>query len=169
MNPYSPPTAAPAGVYAASSGYAAGPSSVSESAIDSLRQTRPWVQFLSVLAFLGSAFLLLVGLGMTALGLFMSSGSSGGSKAAQIVLGIVYIPLSLFYIYPGIKLWAYGSAIGRLLGSRSVADLEAALGEQKSFWKFCGIATIVGLAVYVVAIVIAGVVGAFAAAGLGKL
>src|SRR5579872_761112 len=164
MNPYSPPAAAPAAAYASPPAYAAGPASVGESAIECLRQTRPWVQLLSVLAFLGSAFMLLFGLGMTAVG-FLASG--GGSKAAQLAIGLVYIPISLFYIYPGIKLWAYGSAIGRLLASHSAVDLEAALGEQKSFWKFCGIATLVALALYAIAIVVGAVVGVFAAAGKG--
>jgi hypothetical protein len=80
-------------------------------------------------------------------------------------LGLIYVPLAALYIYPGMKLWAYASAIARLLASRSTADLESALGQQKSFWKFSGIAAIVVVVLYFVIIVGAIAMVAVAAAG----
>ncbi|HEY3816103.1 MAG TPA: hypothetical protein VGL81_02975 [Polyangiaceae bacterium] len=168
MNPYSPPAAAstyldvPPGYGSAMPG----PSAVSEVAVEMLRKTRPWVMFLGILAFVGCAFLLLAGLMMIGVGL-MAAGAGGASKGAQAMLGAVYLPMAALYVYPGIKMWSYGSAIGRLTASRSMTDLEAALTQQKSLWKFAGIAAIAILALYLVAL-IGGLVWGVAA-GTGKM
>lgn len=156
-NPYSPPAggigAAPAGPYASDSR-----ASPSETTMEMLRQTRPWVVFLSVMAFIGAGFMVLGGLASIGLGL------AGGREAAPMaMLGFIYLPMAALYVYPAIKLWAYGGAINRLVASRSVEDLEAALLHQKSFWKYAGITTVVMIVLYVLVIVggvIAGIVGA---------
>jgi hypothetical protein len=147
---------------------------VAEGAVEMLRQTRPWVVFMSVLAFVGSAFSLLLSLAMFAIGAAMPAGmKAAGGAAANIggamgavyaVLGLVYLPVAGMLIYQGIKLWQYGASIGALLGSRAPVDLEEALKHQKMYWKFTGIAYIVIMALYVVFIVGAMVVGV--AAGL---
>jgi hypothetical protein len=119
---------------------------VSDAAVELLRQTKPWVTLLSVVAFICTALMLLGGIGMMVAGALAPQG--GAAPAAA--LGAVYIPMSFLYIYPGLKLWSFSSSIGRLLASRSNMDLEAALGQQKSFWKFAGIVTIVMIALYAV-------------------
>jgi|HubBroStandDraft_1064217.scaffolds.fasta_scaffold300027_2 hypothetical protein len=145
MNPYSPPaTYAPS--YATSPTYDPGATqAVSETAIEFLRQTRPWVLFLAVLAFLGSGFLLLAGVVLAITGL-VSKG-----QGFESILGLAYVPVALIYLYPAIKMWTYASAISRLVLSRSTSDLEVALAQQKHLWKFLGIAAIVMIVVYLVA------------------
>ena len=168
MNPYSPPAAQP-GYPDSPPGYGAappGPGAVSDLAIDHLRKTRPWVMFLSILCFIGCAFMLLAGLMMIGVGLMASAGS-GMEKGFQAMIGAVYLPMGALYIYPGIKMWTYGSAIGRLVASRSTSDLEDALGQQKSLWKFAGIAAIVIIALYILGFLGALVWGV--AAGMGKI
>jgi hypothetical protein len=168
MNPYSPPSDLPPYPAAAAAPpypIAASPGAVSEATILALRQTRPWVMFLGILAFIGSAFMLLASLLM--IGVALVAGGGSAEKGMQALLGVIYLPLAVLYIYPGIKLWTYGSSIGRLMNSGAVADLEAALGQQKSFWKFSGIAAIVVMALYTV--LVAGVVAAGVATGLSKM
>jgi hypothetical protein len=151
-NPYSPP-AAYGPPYTAPSAYdPRGPAAVSELAIELLRLTRPWVMLLSVLSFLGSAFMFVVGLAVVGIGLFSHTAKF------EAALGLVYLPIAAVYVYPAIKLWTYASAISRLLVSRGTAELEAALAQQKSFWKFLGIAVIVMFAVYFAAIGVMAVV-----------
>jgi Family of unknown function (DUF5362) len=128
---------------------------VSDVAVELLRQTKPWVTFLSVVAFIGSALMLLGGVVMMAAGALAPSGSAVPAAA----MGAIYIPMAFLYIYPGLKLWGFSSAIGRLLASRSNMDLEAALGQQKSFWKFSGIMTVVVIALYAVMFIGLMVVG----------
>jgi hypothetical protein len=164
MNPYSPPGLSADNYPGAPPAYAAAPNgAVSEAAVELLRQTRPWVILLSVFAFIGSAAMVLIGI-------FVAGFAAIGpvSKAPMAILGLVYLPLGLLYVYPGVKLWSYGAAIQRLAGSRSVADLEDALSQQKSFWKFSGVASIVVLVIYAIAIVAGIVVGAAAAFGMAK-
>jgi hypothetical protein len=146
MNPYAPPTSpyaqSPAMAPAANPGGA-----VSEQSVEMLRQTRPWVMLMGVLCFIGSAFMLLGGFAMLAMGAFASATTK---SAAPMALGVVYIPLAGLYIYPGLKLTKYAGAIGRLLQTRASPDLDAALEQQKSFWKFAGITTIVMIILYIV-------------------
>lgn len=163
MNPYLAP--APAASYEAPSHSPYGSpdgdrgAQVTEMAVEMLRQTRPWVVFLSVMSFIGSAFMLLGGILVMAAGALAPS----GSPIPSTVLGAFYIPMSLLYIYPALKLWAYGGAINRLIASRASVDLEAALAQQKSFWKFAGIVTILMIALYIVAFIGIMVVGVAAA------
>lgn len=164
MNPYAPPTSpyaqAPAMAPPAPGG------AVSEQSVEMLRQTRPWVMLMGVLCFIGSAFMLLGGLGMMAMGAMASA--TAKSSAAPMALGVIYIPLAGLYVYPGLKLTKYGGAIGRLLQSRAPADLDAALLEQKSFWKFAGITTVVMIVLYIVLIIGMMAVGVGTAMMLGK-
>ena len=138
-NPYAPSATAP-------TPYRTEPVMVvNERAIDLLRQTRPWVMFLSVLMFLSSGLMVVVGFGMIAMSMVVT-------KTATPLgpwLGLFYLPIGAFYVYPAIKLWSYASAIANLGTSRATNDLEAALEQQKSFWKFCGIAVIVMFVLYI--------------------
>ncbi len=162
MNPYEPPQAGPERPYAP---YGSVPSvsRVDGAVVEVLGQTRPWVLLFAILCFLGSAFMVLGGLMMLASGLIgagtaASTHGATGSAAALtgtfgVGMGAFYLVMAIVYIYPGIKLWGYGSSIGRLLRSGDTADLVAALGHQKSFWKFSGITTLALIVLYFVAIV----------------
>ncbi|HTQ43654.1 MAG TPA: DUF5362 family protein [Polyangiaceae bacterium] len=156
MNPYAPPTTPyappPAMAPPAPGGM------VPEQSVEMLRQTRPWVMLMGVLCFIGSAFMLLGGLAVIAMGA-LAAATAGGKSAAPMALGIVYIPLSALYIYPGLKLTKFGGAIGRLVQSRAAPDLDAALEQQKSFWKFAGITTVVMIVLYIFVIIGAMAVG----------
>jgi len=78
-------------------------------------------------------------------------------------MAILYAVLSLLYIYPALKLWKYASHIGALLLSSSMLDLEAALSQQRSFWKFLGIMIIALFALYFVVVIAVVAFGGFAA------
>ncbi len=154
MNPYMPPADPAARAYPTGGG-----AGVSEMSVEMLRQTKPWVVFLSVMSFIGAGFMALLGVIMLVAG---ALAPTGGPPTA--LLGLVYVPMAFFYVYPGVKLWKFGSAIGRLMASRDASDLDAALSEQKSFWKYVGICVIVGMVLEVLFIVGAVVVGVVAGA-----
>ena len=104
-------------------------------AVSMLHQTKPWVRFISVMMFIGSAFMVLGGL-------FMMVGSATGAFAGggfSAVLGGVYIAMALFYIIPAVFLWKYADRIALFVRERSTGALASALEAQKSFWKFVGI------------------------------
>jgi hypothetical protein len=146
-NPYSPPSALPY-PYSPAPTADAPAARVSEHAIELLRQTRPWAMVISVLCFLGSGVMLIVSAAVV-----IGSAVAKSGVAFQSAFGLFYVPFAGLYVYPGIKLWAYANAIARLTISRSSVDLVAALRQQKSFWKYFGIAALVGIVVYFVGIV----------------
>jgi len=147
------------------------PGLVSAAAVQQLASTKPWVRFVSVMTFIGAAFMLLVAVGMFFTSISMNS--AGGSVMAKassnnllagnlglVGLGSFYVVSAFIYIYPGVKLWKYANCIGSLLQSGSEADLVAALKQQRSFWKFAGIMMIIMLVIFVIFIgfgVVAGI------------
>ena len=140
---------------------------VSGAAVEMLRQTKPLVTLLSIMAFIGSGLMLLGGGAMLLMGA-IAGGRSTAAAMPSAALGAIYIPLAVLYVYPALKLWGFSSAIGRLVGTRSSMDLEMALSQQKSFWKFAGITTIVMIVLYALVIVGVIIVGVAATTGAGR-
>lgn len=138
---------------------------VSPGTQQALAGTKPWVRLCSIMGFIGAGFMILAGLLMMTSGAMvgMSSREAAGLAGLPVVMGITYILLSIIYLFPSVKLWKYGSAIVRLMSTGSTADLEAALDQQRGFWKFVGILMIIMLAFMLLAMVggiIAGIAGA---------
>jgi hypothetical protein len=144
-NPYTTPNSTP---HDGPSG--GGTSNVSAAIVESLRGTRPWVTFLSILGFVGAGLLALMGLFMMTMGATLGRMNATGA----VWLGLFYVVFSAVYVYPSLTLFRYGRAIGSLLSSGAQADLESAIGLQRSFWKFVGMVTALGIVLYVVAIVV---------------
>jgi len=156
-NPYSAPVSNPYGSGTGST------DAVSPSTISALVGTKPWVRFLSIMLWIGIG-LMLLGAAFIAIasatGLPGSSGRNPLGGPEMILITVIYAVLALIYIYPAIKLWAYGSRIGALSVTRSLADLDAALTEQRRFWKFAGIIMIILICTYIIMFI-----GIFAFAG----
>lgn len=134
--------------------------------LDSLRRTRPWVIFLAILGFILTAFMILGGIWMFAAFSLIDAMPAQqplprvfgptlgfGIGAAEIVAAV------FMYLLPGIILFRYGSAIGRMAPGNIQVAVEDALARQKSFWKYLGILMIVLLVVYV--LLIAGMIVSF--------
>lgn len=115
---------------------------VSDLTLQHLARTKGWVRFFSVLGFIGSAFMLLAG---TVMLVTRGAASADGNLPAEfwMMVGVFYLVFAFIYIYPSFKLWKYAARIGNLKASRSVMDLEGALNEQRAFWKFIGVVTLV--------------------------
>jgi hypothetical protein len=150
---------------------------VSAAVIDQLGRTRGWVLFFSVMLWIGAVFLILGGLAMVVLGLV--AGASGamneelakqfGAVGGMAVIGAIYFALAVFYVYPALKLGKYAARIRDLAAVPSEQNLVAALNEQRAFWKYVGVFTIVMIAFYILLIpvmVVVGIVGAGAAGSM---
>jgi hypothetical protein len=107
-----------------------------------LRQTKPWVRFLSVLGFIG------VGL-MCLAGAFGAAAAVVTGDPNMVAVSLIYPVAALLYLFPSLFLFRYASRIADFLRGGQAAQLEAALAAQKSFWKFVGILTVVMLVLYV--------------------
>ena len=122
---------------------------VDEAILCALRETRPWVVALGTLSLVFSAIAAL-GLVGSAVGALSMPGDTRQQSQAWSMLPILFP--GAMALYPGLKLRAYGSAIAKLLRTKSRRDLEEALLHQKSFWKFSGISMITIIAFEVIGV-----------------
>ncbi len=135
-----------------------------------LDQTRPWVRLMSVATFVSAGFLTLCGFVMLFIGLVgglaaRDTGGLGpvGSAIGGGLMAVVYLGLACVYIAPGMFLWRYASAIQHLTASATAARLEDALKQQRSFWRFVGILTVIAVIVAILGVGLAIVIGALGA------
>ncbi|MGH7135769.1 MAG: hypothetical protein ACREHD_08520 [Pirellulales bacterium] len=126
--------------------------------IELLAQTRPWVMFIAILGFISSGLMILGGL--FAAVVLVAMGGAGVLEAAVI---LVYPVLGVVYYFPSQFLVRFAQRIRDLRHSHNVADLEAALAAQKSFWKFCGIFLAFVIALYAGILVVAMIAGVLSA------
>ncbi len=145
-NPYSSPSA---NLFGSSSQTMA--EAVPAEAITQLQGTKPWVRFMSVLMWIGLAFMLLAAGGMAILAMMGGEATKAAGLNAPMMAGLAvgYGLFAFLYIYPAVKMWQYASSISRLMASRSAEDLVKALGHQRAFWKFVGILMILIILLYI--------------------
>ena len=130
---------------------------LTDNALTYLNQTRPWVRFMSILTFCMVGFMVVLGgiiILMGTLGRSLLEASGGNfSLLGAIATGFFYSLISLVYVAPAIYLHRYAGAIGRLQAGPSEFALEEALRNQKSFWRYVGILSVIGIALTVLVFV----------------
>jgi hypothetical protein len=131
--------------------------------LEAMRQTKPWVTFLSILGFVGAGFLVLAGFLMSVVGAVGDAFDQDAFRGFGALVGVAYLLLGALYVVPSVLLWRYAASIGRLLQTAAMDQLAEAIVCQKSFWRFAGISAAVVIALYLVVIFVA-VVAAFVAA-----
>ena len=140
-----------------------------------LDQTRPWVRFMSIITFLTAGLMVLLGLLIMAITIY--SGVAGtnregfgllGSAIGAGLIALLYIALACVYVVPALHLSRYASAIQRLKANATARGLEDALRHQKSFWRFIGILSVIGIVLAVVGVGLAIVAGVIAAMMAGR-
>jgi hypothetical protein len=125
-----------------------------EDASRSLAQTKPWVLFISILGFIGTAIMIV----FVPVMLFVSVSNEVDGPAQVVMLLPILMMLGmtvLVYLIPSVLLWRYGRQIGRFLESRTPATFAAAIAAQKRFWQYVGILAIVVTALYALMIAVA--------------
>lgn len=133
---------------------------LSPAVLQTLAGTRPWVRFCSIIGFIvtGLIFLMAAVMLFGGAAMFATGGENALTGSLPVIFALVYVVMGLFYLFPSIKLWKYGTHIASLMSSQSMADLEAALESQRSFWKFVGVMILVGICLYILIFVIGMVV-----------
>lgn len=122
-----------------------------------LSQTRPWVRLIGIMVLIGAVFMLIAGAGILVFGF------AAGQPGMGPFIGGMYILMSVFYIYPGLCLNRYASAIKEAESSADMQHVVEGILQQKKFWRFCGIITAVVLVIYLLIFIVgilAAVVGA---------
>ncbi len=124
--------------------------------VQALRETKPWVRFLSILGFVGCGLMFLAGLVVAIAGAFTEDAFGGGFGA---LLGLVYFVMGALWILPLVHLHKYANAITPVTQGAGANAIEGALARQRSFWRTVGIMTLVFIGLYFVTIFVAVIVG----------
>jgi hypothetical protein len=158
INPYAAPAAK------SHEGTAAATGAVPYPVVAELTGTKPWVRLISVLMWIACVLVILAVLGNVMIGVFgasalTKSGNGGAGVGILIGMAVFYGVTAMLVIYPTLKLSNYASNISRLAQTQSFTDLTAALAEQRRFWKFYGILTVIYLSLILlfVVLMIAGI------------
>lgn len=114
---------------------------------EALAGTRPWVLFMAIVAYIGTAFVILA-----AVVLVVASTTQG--PRGSIAIGLIYLGLAALYFLAARHLMAYATGISAYLSSNRVSDLNRALMAQMSFWRLIGFLTIVGFVLGVIVTIV---------------
>ncbi|MBO6050705.1 MAG: hypothetical protein J6P65_01840 [Bacteroidales bacterium] len=123
--------------------------------------TGKWMKFFAVLGCIGIAFLVLCTFFMMVVGAYIPMFSGVMSLRW---FSLIYIVLAVIYVWPIIYMFRASAAAKLAVESNDNIQMAEFLKNNKSFWKFCGILTIVVLCIYVVAII--GIIIAAIATGM---
>lgn len=119
----------------------------SDVSVHLLKETRPWVLVIGVVLFV-------IGALIATFSIIVIVFAPDDGHAQKVGSGIVGVLTSGLYGYPGVKLIRYGRRIAKLDKSRTIADLHGALEEQKAFWVYAGITTLIVVGVYLALFVV---------------
>ena len=109
-----------------------------------------WMKFMAILGCIGIAFIVLIAFAVLFSGTLLADAFGG---LGMRWLGLVYLVFVALYIPPVIYLFRASSAAQLAVEANNNEQVVEFLKNNKSFWKFCGILTIVVLCIYVVAII----------------
>lgn len=127
---------------------------ITESIKNSLLAASKWLNFLTILAIIGAAFIGIAGICLLLIPM------AGMERSGAIGIGIIYIILALVYIYPIKKsLSAIRNTQDALYASRQ-ESLDTAATNIHELLRYLGIMSIVILSIYLLIFIIAMVIAA---------
>ncbi len=147
-NPYASPASLPDVDTAEPA--AEGPQAITPGIHRAMSETRPWVSFLSILAFLLGALMAVGSVSMVIVAIVLQD-------APILFMAALYLFYGGFVTGFGYYLFRYAKAIRVFNRNGRAAHLEAALVAQKSFWKLLGIFAAILLALMLVAVIVAAI------------
>lgn len=120
---------------------------IDPSALAEVQGTKPWLRFLSILGFIGSAICVLAAFGMAAVGLF-------GKERPILMAGLAafYVLIAFTYLLTSLYLHWAANAAAEAIDRPTPENLTAFLARNRRFWKLIGIMAIATLALYFLAI-----------------
>ncbi len=139
---------------------------ITDNAIQYLTSTANWAKFLSIVGFIGIGFMVLAGLVVALAGSYLTSAAPTPYPFPISWLGGFYLVFAGLYFFPILYLYKFSNATLISMKSKDSMDLEFALLNLKSHYRYLGIFVIVILSMYALAIVGAIIFGATGAFGV---
>ena len=121
---------------------------VNESMKADLFTAARWTYFLCVLGCIGIGFMVLVAILMFALGNFAGRIFSG-METGGVFLGILYLVVAVFYIYPIIKGFQFANGTKAACLTDNEYELARGFAGLRDLFRFMGILAIVCIVIYV--------------------
>lgn len=129
-----------------------------------LRQTVRWTNFLAILGFIGTGFMILFALIMILGGGAMSQYSSQfpirGMAIGYSVFGVIYLAVSALYFYPVFCLYKFGRLMKYGMMTENEVQITEAFRYQRNMYRFMGIMMVVIIGLYVLVFISLGLAGA---------
>lgn len=135
---------------------------ITEPMITSMKQASSWIRFLAICGFIYAGSIVAPGF-LTALffpliDLFADGSLSAELGMSSILFGIILLVaiaiIGTAIIFPVIFLYNFGTKMRTYVQTNNVSALELAFKNNKSFWKFCGIFTIISFALIPISLII---------------
>ncbi|GMO55971.1 MAG: hypothetical protein Ta2G_15690 [Termitinemataceae bacterium] len=150
---------------------------LSEKSMRFLKEASPWIIFISVLDFISCGITVLLGVIATIAGNSFNNDDFSSFNDISVTVGsfvktfagfagLFYIAIGVIIFFPGKFLWSFGTKIKKFERNGNMQDLEKGLENNKMYWKFSGIITIVSFALVPILLIIAAVIAASTAGGL---
>jgi hypothetical protein len=134
---------------------------VDQQSIGYLSETARWAKFLSIVGFVVCGLMVIFSLFFSSIMSTISKIGSGNDSfgastmaISNYAFSIVYIIIALLYFFPCLYLFNFSSKMQTALRNNDQLNLNAALGNLKSCFKFVGILTIVVLSFYLLGTIV---------------
>lgn len=122
---------------------------ISKEAINSLTETAKWTKFLSILGFIFIGLIVVMAFFAGSMMSFLPTQQIDQMpNSLGFLFTVIYLLMALLYFFPTKYLWNFSQMIKSALANQNEEELDAALSNQKSFYKFFGILIIVFLSIY---------------------
>ncbi|MDR2143210.1 MAG: hypothetical protein LBP29_02440 [Treponema sp.] len=127
-----------------------------------LKGASPWLRFVGITGFIMLGLQTLVGLTMI-IGI-QNVGVPGWSGMISAGFGVFYLGLVALMFFPVFFIFQFGRKIKSYVHTGNEDDLEQAFKNNKSFWKFIGILSIISLGFVAIMIIFGGIAAIIAVA-----
>jgi hypothetical protein len=125
-----------------------------------LRETAKWAKFISIVGFIFCGLLVLGGIFAGTLFSNLSTNPYGNTGMPTAAMGsmftVIYIICALVYFFPCLFLFKFASRMQVALRSSDQQTLVSSIGNLRAYFRFVGILLIIGLSIWVLALVFGG-------------
>jgi len=122
-----------------------------------LMQTAKWAKFLSIVGFITSGLLIVLGLFIGTILSSMSAAGSGYGTRPSIIgsgaISFIYMLIAILYFFPCLYLFRFSAKMIRALLTNEQEILNESFEQLKSCFRYVGILTIITFSIYAMFIV----------------
>lgn len=132
-----------------------------------LKGASPWLRFVGIAGFIMLGLYAIIGLTMIIGVQSFGAAIPGWPGVMGAGFGVVYLGAIALMFFPVFFIFQFGRKIKSYVHTGNEEDLEQAFKNNKSFWKFTGILSIISLGLVVITVLFGGIAAIVGAAVSG--